>query len=467
MRTDSRGRRAIARLAIAVGAALVVIAAAPGAAGAASIAYIDGGDVWLSSLDGQQKVRLATPVVNAGGETEKWLAVAASDGGRIVAVRNVPGRSPLLSLFKVWEPNGTSTVEGPLNAPSGWAEYVYPLGFDVTADGANMVYGYLNTGSCCPGSPDAVGTYVRPVTNSSPDPIDVFGQAHPTLFGNRMVAHTGEMVNVQGTSAPPYGTDFTSWIDGSLLGLDLRRTDVAANGQLAALELGQWDGGSQTIGKIAVLATQGVDQLPAFPAAVSCFLPTAGVATDASLSLDATRIAWTDDGGLKVAGTPTTEADPCEFTSPPVVISPTASQGAIGGTDVAAFLPTSGQPPTGGPPTGGPPSGGPPVVALVATVPRKVTAKALAGRKGVPIKVKVARAGKVKVAGSVAAKVLKSSRSIVVAPGSTTAKRAGTVTVRLRLTTAARKKRSRLKGARMTLRVTQGSRTVTKRFKLR
>ncbi len=126
MRTDSPWRRTFARITIAVGAALVVIAAAPGAAGAASIAYIDGGDVWLSSLDGQQKVRLATPVVNAGGETEKWLAVAASDGGRIVAVRNVPGRSPLLSLFKVWEPNGTSTVEGPLNAPGGWAEYRYP-----------------------------------------------------------------------------------------------------------------------------------------------------------------------------------------------------------------------------------------------------------------------------------------------------------------------------------------------------
>jgi hypothetical protein len=300
------------------------------------------------------------------------------------------------------------------------------------------------------------------VTNSSLGLIAVSGQAHPTLFGNRMVAHTGGIVNVQGTSAAPYGSDFTPWMDASLVGLEVRRTDVAANGQLAAIELEKWDAGSQTIGKIAVQAIQGVDQLPSSPAAVDCSLPATGIATDASLSLDATRIAWTDDGGLKVAGTPTTARDPCELTSPPVVISPTASQGAIGGTDVAAFLPTSGQPPTGGPPTGGPPSG-----ALMATVPRKVTAKALAGRKGVPIKVEVARAGKVKDTGSVAAKVLRSSRSIAVARGSATAKRAGTVTVRLRLTTAARKKWSRLKGARMTLRVTQGRLSTTKRFKLR
>ena len=461
MCTDAPGRRRVARLTIAVVAALVVIAAAPGAAGAASIAYVDGGEVWLSSLDGTQKVRLATPVVNASGETEKWLAVAASDSGRIVAARNVPGRIARFSWFKVWEPNGTSTVEGPLNAPSGWAVYVYPLGFDITADGSHMVYGYSNSGFCCPIS-FARGTYVRPVTNSALDPINVPGEEHPTLFGNRMIAHTGGTVDVQGTSAPPYGTDFTPWIDVSGSGLELRRTDVAANGQLAALELEQWDTGSQTIGKIAVVAIQGVDQPPTFPAAVDCFMPTAGVATDTSLSPDATRIAWTDDGGLKVAGAPTTAADPCALTSPPVVISPTASQGAIGGTDVAAFLPTS-----GGPPTGGPPSGGSPSRAPVATVPRKVTVKALARAAGVPIKVKVARAGKVKIAGSVPAKVLRSSRSVVVATGSATAKRAGTVTVKVRLTSAARKKRSRLKGARMTLRVTQGRLSTTKRVTLR
>ena len=460
MGTDSPGRRTIARMAIAVGVALVVIAAAPGAAGAASIAYIDSGEVWLSSLDGQQKVRLATPVVNADGDTEKWLAVAASDSGRIVAARNVPGRISRFSWFKVWEPNGTSTVEGPLNAPSGWAVYVYPLGFDVTADGSHMVYGYSNSSSCCPIS-FAQGTYVRPVTNSSLDPINVSGQEHPTLFGNRMIAHTGTTANAQGDPAP-YGTSFTPWIDVSGSGLDLRRTDVAANGQLTALELEQWDAGSQTTGKIAVVSTQGVDQAPAFPASVDCFVPTDGVAKDVSLSLDATRIAWTDGGGLKVAGTPTTNADPCVLTSAPVVISPTASQGAIGGADVAAFLPASGGPPTGGPPSGGTTPGAP-----VATVPRKVTAKALARPRGVAIKVKVARAGKVKITGFVPAKVLSSSRSIVVATGSATAKRAGTVTVRLRLTSAARKKRSRLKGVRMMLRVAQGGLRTTRRFTLR
>jgi hypothetical protein len=447
-------------------AILVLLTMAP-AAGAASIAYVDGGEVWLSSLDGTQKVRLAPQVVNPAGETEKWLAVAASDSGRIIAARNVPGRNSGFTWFKVWEPNGTSTVEGPLNAPSGWAIQVYPLGFDVTADGNHMVYGYSNSGFCCPISFER-GTYVRPVTSSSLNPIKV-DREHPTLFGSRMIAHSGGIVDVQGTSAPPYGTDFTSWLDVSGSGLELRRTDVAANGQLAAFEGEQWSGGSQTIGKIGVIATQGVDQPPTF--AIDCFMPTSGVATGASLSMDATRIAWTDDQGLKVAGTPTTAADPCALSSPPVVISPTASEGAIGGADAAAFLPASAQPPATAPPSGtapGPGTGQSGGAKHVTTVPRRVTTKALASAKGVPVKVKVARAGKIKISGSVPARILRRrGRPVVVAKGSATARRAGTVTVRLRLTAAGRKKPKRLKGARMTLRVSHGGLSTTKRVTLR
>ena len=150
------------------------------------------------------------------------------------------------------------------------------------------------------------------------------------------------------------------------------------------------------------------------------------------------------------------------LTSPPVVISPTASQGAIGGANMAAFLPASAQPPGSGPPPAG---GG---TAPLATLPRKLTTKALARAKGVPIKVKVSRAGKVKLSGTVLAKILgRRGKPIVIATGSTNAARAGTVTVRLRLTSAARKKRSRLKGARMTLRVSQGGLKTTKRITLR
>ena len=434
--------------------AIVCLLTMAPAASAASIAYVDRGEVWLSSLDGKQKVRLAKPVVNSEGKTENWIAVAAADSGRIVAARNVPARMSNFTWFKVWEPDGTSTVEGPLNAPSGWTVYVYPLGFDVTADGKHMVYGYSNSSGCCPIT-FAQGTYVRPVTNSVLPPIVISGQEDPALFGSRTIAHSGATVNVQNAGAGPYGSDFTPWLDVSGVGLDLRRTDLAANGQLAALEFEQFSGGTQAIGKIAVVSTQGVDQAPTF--AVDCFLPASGIAKDVSLSADAKRVAWTDGQGLKVAGTPASAADPCVLTSPPVVISPTASQGAIGGANVASFVPDP--PPTGGlPPTGG--------AAPVATAPKRVKLKALS--KGVAIKVKVAGAGKVRLTGTVRAKVLRrKGKPVVIASGSATATQAGTVTVKLRLTTTGRKKRKRLKGARMTLRVSHGGLTATKRVTLR
>jgi hypothetical protein len=442
---------------------LLVLAVVAPVAGATSIAYVDNGEVWLSSMDGTQKVRLATPVVNSEGNTEKWLAVAASDGGRIVAARNVPGRIARFSWFKVWEPDGSSTVEGSLSAPSGWLTYVYPLSFDITADGAHMVYGYSNTGSCCP-TTFAQGTYVRPVSNAALDPIDISGYEEPTLFGSRVIAHSGSTVSAQ-SAATTYGTDFTPWLDTSGTGLEQRRADVAATGQMAALEVEQWSGGSQTIGKIAMLTIQGVDQAPTFPAAVDCFLPASGVAKEVSLSQDGKLVAWNDSRGLVVAGTPTSNADPCVLTSAPVVISPTASQGSIGGANMSAFLP---KPPPGTPGPG--PGPGTPTnpAAPLATLPAKLTTKALGAKGGLTVKVKVARAGKVTLSATVpAARMARKGKPVVIATGSAIAARAGIVKVKLRLTAPARKRLKRLKGARMTLRTTQGGRSTTRSVILR
>ena len=162
-------------------AAVIAAVAIPAVADAASVAYVDNGEVWLASLDGTTKTRLATPVVNGDGDTEEWLDIAQSDSGRIVAVRNQPGRMSNFSWFKIWEPDGSSTVEGPLNAPSGWSVYVYPLGFDITADGSHLVYGYSNSSACCP-IQFGRGTYVRPATNSArSSPSNMPPACRPTI----------------------------------------------------------------------------------------------------------------------------------------------------------------------------------------------------------------------------------------------------------------------------------------------
>jgi hypothetical protein len=437
---------------------------------AASIAYIDSGEVWLSSLDGAQKVRLAAPVVNSSGAIDKWLDVAAADSGRIVAVRNEPGKTARLSWFKVWEPDGTSTVEGPLNALGGWALYAYPLSFDLTADGAHMVYGYSTSGFCCPTS-FARGTYVRPVSNSPLDPISISGQEDPTVFGNRVIAHSGTTVNVQDVGST-YGSDFTPWLSTAGTGLDLRRTDVAANGQLVAFGAEQWNGGTQTIGRIGVVSIQGIDQGPV--PSVDCYVPASGVAKDPSVSQDARTVAWTDGQGLKVAGAPASAADPCEMTSPTVVISPNGSHAAIGGANLASFLPpVAGPTPTptpggtggrGG--SGGPQGGGGTLAAPIAMLPAKVTTKALGS--GLGVDVKVSGAGKITLTATVPAKAMgRRGKPVTIGTGSATARGAGTVTVKLKLNSAARKRLKKLKGAKLTLRSVQNGRTTTKTVRLR
>ena len=390
-----------------------------------------------SSLDGTRKARLATHVVNGDGDTEKWLDVAQSDGGRIVAVRNKPGRISSFSWFKIWEPDGTSTVEGIARLPR------------------------------------AAGRRYELLHLSILDPIETTGQTHPALLGSRVISLDDSfhpaIVSVQELDAGnPYTNTFTQWLDTTDVGYDLNRVDVAANGQLMALVFEEWDGGTQTVGAILLRSIQGVDQDLPDPAAVDCVLPADGVARDASLSQDAGAVAWTDGGGLKVAGSPTTAGGgPCAMGSAPPVLSPTGEHPSIGGADVAAFLPTPPPaPPT--PPPAAPGPGGAGAVAPVVTLPAKVTVKALARPRGVPVKVKVTGPGKISVRGTVPARRLgRRGKAVLVASGKGSASAAGTVTIRLRLTSAGRRRAGRLKGARLTLRIVHGSSSVKKVIRLR
>ena len=209
------------------------------------------------------------------------------------------------------------------------------------------------------------------------------------------------------------------------------------------------------------------------PPSTAIYPPPASPAT-ASLSQDATAIAWKDGDGLKVAGAPTTIDDPCVLSSAPVLISATGQFPSIGGADVAAFLPKPPPAQSSPPPSGTPGSPGSPgtpgttSAAPVVALPRKVTARALASARGIKVRVKVAGAGRITVTGTVPARRLRRrGKPIVVVRGSGTASAAGTVTIRLRLTPAARKQARRLKGARLKLRIVHGSRGVTKTIVLR
>jgi hypothetical protein len=298
----------------------VVAAALPSAAGATSVAYIDGGEVWVSSLDGAQKVRLSA------GEGD-WQNVAASDGGRVAAVRRVPSQISQTSTFRVWAGGGALLHNGALSSVSGYQSYAYPLSFDISGDGGFLVYGF-SASNTFPTPAFTGGFYARSVDNVALAPIEVGNATYPSFVGSRVVAAFGSEVRLQDPSAVPFGTQFSFWINTSGTGLQLRRTDVAATGALVASEL--HSDGPPAVDKISILSVSGLGG--ALTGAVDCFLPTVGVAEDVSISQDATRVAWKDDQGVKVAGVPTSSA--CTLSSPAVVIAATGTSPSIGGGSV-------------------------------------------------------------------------------------------------------------------------------------
>jgi hypothetical protein len=448
---------------------LTVACLAPTAAGAAGVAYLDGNEVWVSTLDGSKKVRLS------GGEGD-WNSVAQADNGRVVGVRNEPGKISSLSRFTVWLPDGSVFNTGPLPAENGWQTYSYPVSLDLTADGGLVVYGYSNSRYVNSYQFD-FGFYSVPATTQTlTQPYKVSDMEFPTVSGTRVIARprgAETEAHVQRAAGSPVTTEFDPWLylDPNVIpNTTFRRTDVAANGRVAALELDESTGpGSDNLG-VAMIPVPGLGQAPtATDSQNSCLLPGTNV-TDVSLLQDASLVAYRDDGGAKVAGIPTfSGVDTCVLSSPAVTISPTGSDPSLGPIDADALYaarnpasPPPTIPPAGGPGTPGAANG------LGVVVPKGAKAAALGKRAGLPVVVTVPRAGIVRVTVKVAASRLgRKGKPIVIATGKATAKKAGKVTVKLKATKTARKSLNRLRGAKVTLTVKVGTLVSTATVRLK
>ncbi len=447
----SRRSSACLRLAVLASAFLAMFGAAT-AAQAGSIAYVDQNEIWVSSFDGTQKALLSD------GEGD-WRVVAAADNGRVLGVRNEAGKVSQLAKIQLWGSDGQTISQGPLPYSTyGWSTYAAPLGLDLSADGIFLAYGYAGQiGSGWFSGHNVVNSDTK--TNNTP--IGQDGYQWPTMFGQQVVAKQGSnsIAVFQPAGEGPFGHTFTGFIDASgATGFTLQRTDVAATGRLAAMDL---DG---TTDKIAVVSLSGMTAGAAVGDTVNCFLPATGSAANATFSQDGQFVAWQDVEGIKIAGVPTAANNPCVFSSPPVLISATGSSPSIGGSDVRTLRPTA---PGGG--TGGGTDDEPASKPLIVTLPAKVTAAALTSKAGLPLKVTVPAGGKIAVTASVPASRLglKGNKAVVIATGSASPKSAGQVSVKLRLNAKGRKYRKRLRGLTLTLKITQGAKTTTKTIRLR
>lgn len=403
---------------------------AVGIASASTVSYIAGDSVWLSNPSGTQKQQLAGPRTDG----YEWTEVAQADNGKVLAVSREPGKIATLNRFTLFAPSGAVLQQGSLTNESGWITSAFPVSLDLT-NGGVAVYGYSNSKGFVPNAIFESGTYVRTVEQPfTLAPLKISGWQWPTLFNERLIATSGQNIFVQtaGQSTP-----FAPNPDIGFLqvpsGFEINRTDVAANGKLFGIEL--------DYRKIELYPISKVPDANGDPDFVvgsgGCVLGVQGDAGNITVSQDGQTIAWEDERGVLAAGAPDfAGSDPCNLTSPPVVIAASGKYPSIGNATIS-----------GG---GGGGGGG---VAPIPTVPARINANGL--KKGISISVKVAKAGWVSVTGKVG--------GTLVARGKFKAGKAGMVRVKLAAVAAYRKKLKRLKGRTLVIKVTANGKSKTVR----
>ncbi len=439
-------------LIVALGATTGTAAAVPG-----GVAYIDGGHVQIAKLDGTKKVQLSDGLA-------WWNAVAQSDTGGVLATKNEPGKIAQLSLFQTWDASGNPARFGPLNHDASGASLAMPLTLELTASNGLMLYGYSAQFWGYPTSTFSQGYYMQTTTMAAVGtPLKQTVLRWPTLAGDRVVGTSDEStISVLNADQNFVGNETTLWpnIDVSgLPGAKLRRTSLSTDGTVLAAEVVFWPDS-----KIAMIRTPGLGQAP-LPG--DCWLPVAGKGTNPSVSQDGTLIAWKDDQGVKIAGVPDfSGAEPCNLTRPPVVISATGSEPALGPIDVDAIW--AARNPAPGAPGALVALANPASVALSVTPPARVTAKALTSTRGITLTVVIPVSGKVRVAVTIQPRFVgrKGRTPIVIATGTATAAVAGKLKVRVRPTPIGRKLTAQLRGKRVTITVRIGTLKITKLIRL-
>jgi hypothetical protein len=456
------------RILLSFFAAVLLALAVAAPASAASVAYIDDHNVWLSSPDGARKVQLTT----GGNADASWMFPSQGRDGKTVAVHRDTfeggSKRPVLYLYG---PDGRLVTANVMPVYAGTASAVYPLGLDMDWNSNAVAYGYQYCGFAC--NSLYKGYWLTFSDNQGAYPSDPQGQSdafNPTFYKTRVVSSdSGGNIFVQpDVPEAPFTNSYEGWVTHGD-GYYLTRAEVSpANDQLAI----DWvkDGGAS-----GITVAQHSGTVPSAIVA-ACDIPAAGKATYATFSPDGSQMAWTDDEGLKVAGVPNLAAGTgtCTLTAPAHVISATGRMPSFGGLDVSAV---GGG---GGAPTGGQPAGGSGTPAAPAGTPKlikfRLSGKATRGAfaKGLTLKVTALKAGRIDAsaaiakraarklrlrAGASAARIAKrgvaAAATVTVARGHAKAKRASTVKIRLKPTRAAKRAAKRMRKVVLTIKVSQ------------
>lgn len=329
--SNHRCRPGLALAALFVG----LTSASPAAQAATGIAYIDGGNIRVSTVDGAKKAALTTD----GSGSRAYESIAQGLSGKVFA--SVGNGENSLKSFVQFSPLGQklSEVAAPYDNASGWTNFAYPLGFEVDASDTNLAYGFFVSrfpiGN--PGNSKG-GTWVSGVTlGAGSPPYENPNVNNPTFFGKRIVGvnNAGDGVVVQEPSNAPYQDFYRPWLaTGGASGIVLKRAVIAPNGTTYAIEYENQGTGTSHI----ELHRHSGAAIPDGDDLIACDFPTGPSPGRVTFSPDSTLMAWRDTGGVKVAPVPDLTAPGPTCPSTATVISTTGTSPALGGIDVPKLL---------------------------------------------------------------------------------------------------------------------------------
>jgi hypothetical protein len=467
-------------LTLALALLLALLAAVP--AGAASVAYIDGHNLWLASPDGSQKVQLT----QGGTEDASWnFPSQGPDGKTVVSHRDTfdgGSKRPVLYLYGA---DGKLITANVMPVYAGATGPVYPITLDMDWNSNAVAYGYSYCGFAC--NSLYRGYWLTFSDNQGAFPSNPQGQSdayNPTFYGTRVVSSdSGGNIFVQPDVAEaPFTNSYQGWI-GHADGYHLSRAEVSPAQNMVAIE---WSRSADSAEGIVVARHQGT--VPS-DIADACDIPVAGASSNLTFSPDGTQMAWQDAEGVKVAGVPNLDAgtSTCALTALARVIAAGGRMPHFGGADVGAISGAIGGGKPGGsgtPAAGGGSQGGGAKQLLRFRLAVNPTRAAFA--KGLTISVRAARAGRIDASAGMPAKVARKLRlkggagaariasrgvaaaaTVVVARGHAKAKRAQSVKLRLRPTKAAKRAAKRMRNVALTIDVSQGRATGKAKVKLR
>lgn len=82
------------------------------------VAYVDGDQIQVATLDGEQKRSLSGPAP----DEKQWREVAQADNGTILGVRRDGTKMGTFNATQLWGPDGATIGYGALTAPTGRIE---------------------------------------------------------------------------------------------------------------------------------------------------------------------------------------------------------------------------------------------------------------------------------------------------------------------------------------------------------